>query len=78
MLGIKDMFCINEDQLLTDKDDRKLGHILGYMWIIIFLVLAGIKMYTNCKIILSVHGNINIKLGKNSYTNSLDAHTSDK
>ena len=33
-----------EGQVSTDKDDRKLGHILGYMWIIIFLVLAGIKI----------------------------------
>ena len=33
-----------EGQLITDNDDRKLGHILGYMLIIPFPVLAGIKI----------------------------------
>ena len=31
-------------QLLTDKDDRKLGHTFGHMLIIPFPVRAGIKL----------------------------------
>ena len=32
-----------EGQLSTDKDDRKLGHMLGHMVLIPFPVVAGIK-----------------------------------
>ena len=44
MQGMKHTSYTYEGQLLTDKDDRKLGHILGYMWIILFPVWAGIKI----------------------------------
>ena len=33
-----------EGQLSTDKDDRKLGHMLGHMVLIPFPVWAGIKL----------------------------------
>ena len=33
-----------EGQLSTDKDDRKLGHMLGHMELIPFPVWAGIKL----------------------------------
>ena len=40
MLEIKDASYTYEGQLSTDKDNRKLGHILGHMLIIPFPVLA--------------------------------------
>ena len=47
MLEIKDTSYTYEGQLSTDKDDRKLGHILEYMVIIPFPVLAGIKIISS-------------------------------
>ena len=44
MIEIKDMSYTYKGQLSTDKDDRKLGHILGHMSIIPFSVWAGIKI----------------------------------
>ena len=44
MLEIKDISYTYEDQLSTDKDEGKLGHILGHMLIIPFPVWAGIKI----------------------------------
>ena len=44
ILEIKDMSYTYEGPLSTDKDDRKLGHILGHMLMIPFPVWAGNKM----------------------------------
>ena len=44
MQEIKDISYAYEGQLLSDKDDRKLGHILGQILIISFPVWAGIKI----------------------------------
>ena len=38
------MSYTHKGQWSTDKDDRKLGHILGHMLIIPFPVWAGIKL----------------------------------
>ena len=44
MLEIKDKSYTYEGQLSTDKDDRKLEHILGHVLIIPFPVWAGFKI----------------------------------
>ena len=44
MQEIKHTSYTYEGQLSTDKDDRKLGQILGHMLIIPFPVWAGIKI----------------------------------
>ena len=49
MLEIKDTSYIYEGQLPTDKDDRKLGHILRHMLIIPFPVWAGIESNSSPK-----------------------------
>ena len=41
MLEIKGMSYAYDGQLSTDKDDRKLGHMLGHKLIISFPVWAG-------------------------------------
>ena len=44
VLTEKNAVYTHEGQLSTDKDDRKLGHILGHMLRIPFLVWARIKI----------------------------------
>ena len=44
MQEMKHISYTYEGQLSTDKDYRKLGHILGHILIIPFLVWAGIKI----------------------------------